>query len=74
MVVTHQVPEMKYFGCNAVFGIFTSNKSQCIAESLGFKTVEEAKYVEWAIANNVQFTDSKSTENAITKAMAMVIS
>ncbi|XP_050526738.1 uncharacterized protein LOC126897280 [Daktulosphaira vitifoliae] len=73
-VVAHQMPEMKYFGCNAIFGIFTSNKSQCIAESLGFKTLEEAKYGERAIENNVQYLNNrKIAENVNIKAMAMVI-
>lgn len=72
-VINQQVPEMSHFGCNVVSGIFTNKKSQNIAKSLGFKTLYESYYTEWAYQNNIILPKNVLDENLTANVMAYQI-
>lgn len=72
-VINQQVPEMLHFGCNVISGIFTNNKSQNIAKSLGLKTLYKANYTEWANQNNIILPKYVLDENLTASVMAYQI-
>lgn len=67
------MPEMLHLNCNVLSGIFTSKKSQGIAESLGLKSLGEANYTEWADHNNVFRQEHKSDKEMTASVMACQI-
>lgn len=68
-MIDKQLPEMTYFGCNVISGIFTNKKSQEIAKSLGLITLCKANYTEWANQNNINLPNNISDDNSIVSVM-----